>query len=182
MPSGPADSLHRSTAVSTLSQMRAAGGFYGAATGHLQGFAVTDQNGTWGKAIEIPGQQALNNCTAAVESLSCGLAVKAPAPPGLLLRWQRSPRVCALDFPGYGFWGKPPVFHSGRQPLPASRPARRLRASTSSPGRTLVLTCRADGGKVDAERCADPFFRVDLDHAPGGGDDALRGRQPETGT
>lgn len=49
----------------------AAGGFYASASGDLQGFAVTGRNGTWGKAIQMPGLGALNKGIGAVESVSC---------------------------------------------------------------------------------------------------------------
>src|SRR6266702_1479497 len=37
----------------------AAGGYYGPA-GHGQGFVVSEKNGVWGQAIEVPGLGALN--------------------------------------------------------------------------------------------------------------------------
>jgi hypothetical protein len=58
----------------------AAGGVYGirySATGHAtQGFVVSERNGKWGKAIEVPGLGALNQAelvapTASVLSMSC---------------------------------------------------------------------------------------------------------------
>jgi len=51
----------------------AAGGGYIDRHGHGQGFVVSKQNGTWQKAIEIPGLGALNaGGTAKVWSVSCG--------------------------------------------------------------------------------------------------------------
>jgi hypothetical protein len=54
----------------------AAGGIYTTdASGHSQAFVVSEKNGTWGKAIEVPGLAALNTGDEAqIASLSCGSA------------------------------------------------------------------------------------------------------------
>src|SRR5215831_11423930 len=53
----------------------AAGGFYRDGGGHLQGFVVSERNGVWGRAIEVPGLGSLNaGGTAEVASVSCGSA------------------------------------------------------------------------------------------------------------
>src|SRR5439155_7762681 len=50
-----------------------AGGYYSDASGHEQAFVVTQTNGTWGSAKEIPGSGALNaGGSARVNSMSCG--------------------------------------------------------------------------------------------------------------
>ena len=50
-----------------------AGGYYSDASGHEQAFVVTQTNGTWGSAKEIPGTGALNaGGSARVDSMSCG--------------------------------------------------------------------------------------------------------------
>ena len=50
-----------------------AGGYYSDASGHEQAFVVTQTNGTWGSAKEIPGSGALNaGGSARVDSMSCG--------------------------------------------------------------------------------------------------------------
>src|SRR5215472_579850 len=50
-----------------------AGGYYSDASGHEQAFVVTQTNGTWGSAEEIPGTGALNaGGSARVDSMSCG--------------------------------------------------------------------------------------------------------------
>src|SRR5215472_8884078 len=50
----------------------AAGGYYFDRSWHYQAFVVSEQNGTWGTAIEVPGSGALNtNGDARVESVSC---------------------------------------------------------------------------------------------------------------
>jgi len=53
----------------------AAGGDYKDGNGHLQGFVVSEKNGVWGQAIEVPGLGALNTGgDAQVLSVSCGSA------------------------------------------------------------------------------------------------------------
>ncbi|HEX9520759.1 MAG TPA: hypothetical protein VF940_31845 [Streptosporangiaceae bacterium] len=53
----------------------AAGGFYSDRSIHLQAFVVSERNGTWGKAIEVPGSGALNQGgEAVVGSVSCAPA------------------------------------------------------------------------------------------------------------
>ncbi len=44
------------------------------ASGHQQGFAASEKNGRWGRAIEIPGLGALNQGGADVIELSCASA------------------------------------------------------------------------------------------------------------
>jgi len=53
----------------------AAGGFYRDGLGHVQGFVVSERNGIWGKAIEVPGLSMLNKRgNAQVSSVSCASA------------------------------------------------------------------------------------------------------------
>ena len=57
----------------------AAGGFYSGGSGHEQAFVASEVNGTWHKAIEVPGTAALNTGAtgfrgAWVQSVSCGSA------------------------------------------------------------------------------------------------------------
>ena len=54
----------------------AAGGTYSSdASGHTQAFVVSEKNGTWGNAIEVPGLAAMNtDGEADLNSLSCGSA------------------------------------------------------------------------------------------------------------
>jgi hypothetical protein len=50
----------------------AAGGYYFDRSGHHQGFVVSESNGVWGRAIELPGLGALNTGGyAVVDTLSC---------------------------------------------------------------------------------------------------------------
>jgi hypothetical protein len=52
-----------------------AGGFYADSSGHQQAFVVSQVNGTWHKAIEVPGTAALNQGElAAITSVSCASA------------------------------------------------------------------------------------------------------------
>ncbi len=53
----------------------AGGGFYTDRSGHLQGFVVSERNGIWRTAIEVPGSGALNvGGIAQVNSVSCASA------------------------------------------------------------------------------------------------------------
>jgi hypothetical protein len=63
--------------ISSVSCARAgncsAGGFYADSSGNLQVFVVSQVNGTWGTAIEVPGSAALNRGgLAEINSVSCG--------------------------------------------------------------------------------------------------------------
>jgi hypothetical protein len=49
----------------------AAGGYYTGAAGHQQAFVVTEANGRWHPAIEVPGTAALNKGGANISSVSC---------------------------------------------------------------------------------------------------------------
>jgi hypothetical protein len=50
----------------------AAGGFYTDGSRHAQAFAVTERNGAWRHAIEVPGSGTLNaGGNAAVSSVRC---------------------------------------------------------------------------------------------------------------
>lgn len=53
----------------------AAGGYYQDGSDHVQAFVISERNGTWGKALEVPGSATLNAGGAAqVYSVSCGSA------------------------------------------------------------------------------------------------------------
>src|SRR5262249_13048757 len=52
-----------------------AGGSYATGPGHRQAFVVSEKNGTWGTAKEVPGTAALNQRgDAQVNSVSCAAA------------------------------------------------------------------------------------------------------------
>jgi hypothetical protein len=58
----------------------AAGGFYADGAGRQQAFVASQHNGSWGKAIEVPGSAALNaRGNAQVVSLSCTAASECAA-------------------------------------------------------------------------------------------------------
>jgi hypothetical protein len=66
-----------------------AGGFYADVSGGEQAFVVTETNGTWGTAIEVPGSAALNTGdNAQVSSVSCTAAGKCSAGGSYLTRSQ----------------------------------------------------------------------------------------------
>jgi PASTA domain-containing protein len=50
----------------------AAGGFYDDGSGDARAFVVSETNGRWGKAIEVPGMATLSGGEAIVYSISCG--------------------------------------------------------------------------------------------------------------
>ena len=50
----------------------AAGGRYKDGSGHFQAFVVSQTNGVWGHAINVPGMATLNKGIAEVNSVSCG--------------------------------------------------------------------------------------------------------------
>jgi hypothetical protein len=52
----------------------AAGGDYADRRGHWQGFVVSQRNGRWGRAIEVPDLGALNKGDADVSEVSCASA------------------------------------------------------------------------------------------------------------
>jgi hypothetical protein len=53
----------------------AGGGSYTDGSGHLHAFVVSQKNGTWGKAIRVPGSATVNaGRIAVVNSVSCGSA------------------------------------------------------------------------------------------------------------
>jgi hypothetical protein len=52
-----------------------AGGFYTDSAGHQQAFTVSERNGTWSTAVEVPGTAALNQGGSAVlYSVACSWA------------------------------------------------------------------------------------------------------------
>jgi hypothetical protein len=51
----------------------ASGGSFFGRSGHMQPFVVSERNGTWGPATEVPGSRALDaGRNAYVASVSCG--------------------------------------------------------------------------------------------------------------
>jgi D-alanine-D-alanine ligase-like ATP-grasp enzyme len=56
-----------------------AGGYYFDGSGHSQAFVVSEVNGTWGKADEVPGLAALNTSDSGILSVSCATAASCSA-------------------------------------------------------------------------------------------------------
>jgi hypothetical protein len=80
----------------------AAGGSYQFGSGQFQAFVVSERNGRWTKAIEVPGWGALNaGGDAAIKSLSCPSVATAQlagsTPPGRALGWQGPLRVIRVS-------------------------------------------------------------------------------------
>src|SRR5499427_2580021 len=74
----------------------AAGGFYIDGSGSEQAFVVTEANGRWRKAIEVPGTAALNKGgEAAIESVSWAAAGSCAAG-GFYRDGSRSPQAFAV--------------------------------------------------------------------------------------
>ena len=72
MPGGGAQAEVKSVSCAAAGNCTA-GGFYGDASrpSHEQPFVVSQTNGTWGNAIQVPGSGTLNAGDAKVTSVSC---------------------------------------------------------------------------------------------------------------
>ena len=90
-----------------------AGGFYGDASGRDQGFVVSQSNGLWGTAIEVPGLAPLNTgVQAQVNSVSCASAGNCSAggfytdssgdTPGFVVSQANGHWGKAIEVPGLG--------------------------------------------------------------------------------
>ncbi len=90
----------------------AAGGDYADRHVNGQGFVVSERNGVWGRAIEVPGLGALNKGDAAVTSVSCGSAGNCAAggdygdrrghQQGFVVSQRRGRWGTAIEVPGLG--------------------------------------------------------------------------------
>src|SRR6266851_650909 len=115
----------------------AAGGYYRDGGGHQQGFVVSERNGRWGQAIEVPGLAALNKGgNAEVSSVSCA-----------------SPGSCAAG----GYYGNHGnnryVVTSGRGFVAVERNGRWGRA-VELPG--LAALSKGGNAQVSSVSCASP--------------------------
>ncbi len=115
----------------------AAGGYYTDGGGHQQGFVVSERNGRWGQAVEVPGLGALNKGRwAEVSSVSCA-----------------SPGNCAAG----GYYGNhgsnPHVVTSGRGFVVSERNGRWGRA-VEVPG--LGALNKGGNAGVSSVSCASP--------------------------
>jgi hypothetical protein len=79
-----------------------AGGFYTGNSGNQEAFVVSQVNGTWGKAKEVPGTAALNTVNAQITSVSCASAGNCSAG-GTYLTTVQTPFVVSQV---HGTWGK----------------------------------------------------------------------------
>src|SRR5580698_2050285 len=91
----------------------AAGGFY-SSDGDQQAFVVSEKNGSWGKAIEVPGSAALNTgMSAGVGSVSCASAgncavagtYRANAPEAFFVSEKNGSWGKAIEVPGSAAFG-----------------------------------------------------------------------------
>jgi hypothetical protein len=78
VPGTTALNTGRTAAITSVSCASAgncgAGGSYLDSSGHAQAFVVSQVNGTWGTAREVPGTATLNTGNDAINSMSCGSA------------------------------------------------------------------------------------------------------------
>lgn len=102
----PLGNLSKVTSVSCGSAGNcAAGGAYLDRAHGQQGFVVSEKNGVWGKAIEVPGLGALNKRgVAEVSSLSCGSADNCVAGGDYLDRSENTQGFVVIE--KNGVWGK----------------------------------------------------------------------------
>jgi hypothetical protein len=83
----------------------AAGGSYTDRSGQEQAFLVSEKNGWWGKAIEVPGLAALNTGgNAEISALSCGSAGSCAADGSYATRSNRARAFVVSE--KNGWWGK----------------------------------------------------------------------------
>src|SRR5215469_7635549 len=128
----------------------AAGGFYRDGLGHVQGFVVSERNGIWGKAIEVPGLSMLNKRgNAQVSSVSCASAGNCAAG-----GYYDSPGSQAFVVSEKnGTWGKA-IEVPGLAVLNAGFPATAQINSVSCPS---AGNCAAGGSYTDGSNQQQPF-------------------------
>src|SRR5262249_44072001 len=126
----------------------AAGGTYAGSAG-FEAFVVSQTNGTWGRAIEVPGTGALNAGDAAVFSVSCGAAGNCAAGGGYTDSAGRFQAFVVSET--NGTWGQA-IEVPGTGALNAGGPARVSSVSCGAAG------CWAAGGTYrDRAGCAQAF-------------------------
>jgi len=130
----------------------AAGGFYRDGLGHVQGFVVSERNGIWGKAIEVPGLAALNVSEAAqINSVSCPSAGNCAAG-GSYTDGVGSFQAFVVSEKN-GTWGKA-IEVPGLAVLNAGFPATAQINSVSCPS---AGNCAAGGSYTDGSNQQQPF-------------------------
>jgi hypothetical protein len=127
----------------------AAGGKYLDHSDHFQAFVVSEKNGTWGKAIKVPGSSALNSRGSALTgSVSCAAAGNCAAGGAASGRNGAGAFVVSER---NGTWGKA-IAVPGPGPLPASRDAEIRSVSCATAG-----NCVAGGNSKDSSLRAQAF-------------------------
>ncbi len=134
----------------------AAGGDYRASPGHHQGFVVSEQNGQWGRAIEVPGLGALNKGgNAGVDEVSCGSAGGCSA--GGFYRDRSGFRQAFVVSEQNGRW-RTAIEVPGTAALNAGHQAEAFSVSCAPAG-----GCAAGGFYTDKSRNAQGFVAVQHD-------------------
>jgi hypothetical protein len=119
-----------------------AGGGYLDGSGHSQAFVVSQVNGTWGTAREVPGTAALNAGNDAINSVSCGSAGNCSA--GGYYKDSSGHRQAFVVSEVNGTWGKA-MEVPGTATLNAGGNAIMFSVSCASAG-----NCSAGGGYTDS--------------------------------
>ena len=111
----------------------AAGGSYKNKTGHAEGFVISERNGTWGKAIEVPGLASLAPPAGStrINAVDCTSAANCVAAGGY--QDQRGHRQGFVVSKRSGTWAKATTVPG----LPA--------LNTGGSARVLVLSCSSTG-------------------------------------
>jgi hypothetical protein len=121
----------------------AAGGFYRDSHGHIQAFVVSQRNGTWGKARQVPGSGALNaGGDARVGSVSCASAGNCAA--GGFYTYGSGHQQAFVVSQKNGTWGRA-IKVPGSGALNAGGDARVESVSCASPGNCAVGGFYTDG-------------------------------------
>ena len=121
-----------------------AGGYYRDSSGHFQAFGVSQVNGTWGAAIEVPGTAALNQGgNAEIASVSCASAGNCSA--GGYYRDGFSQRQAFVVSQAHGTW------HTAIK-VPVAAALRHGNASITSVSCGSAGNCSAGGQYLDNSR------------------------------
>jgi hypothetical protein len=130
----------------------AAGGYYLAGRPH--GFVVSERNGVWGQAIEVPGLAALSQARpASVNQVSCGSAGSCAA--GGFYRNRPSHQLGFVAVEANGVWGQ-----AIKEPGPAAL-AKGGQAAVSTVSCASAGSCAAGGGYDDTAGHLQGFVAVE---------------------
>jgi hypothetical protein len=108
-------------------------GFYTDSSQNYQAFSVSETNGTWGRAAEIPGTAGLNTANAAAASISCAPAGDCSATGEYSYTREPSGGLPFVVGESGGVWAKAQEVPGLGTP-PAGEPAGGAVVSCSSPG------------------------------------------------